>query len=442
MSSGRVVITGLGPICTFGTGIDPLWAALTAGRSGISRISRWDPSGFPSTHAAELPDDDFDVRKIVPKSYRKATKVMCRDVELAVGAAAAAVEDAGLITKATDADAEPTIAPGRMGCQIGAGLIASDIDELGAALITSKGEDGKIDLRHWGSDGMQNLTPLWMLKYLPNMLACHVTIVHDCQGPSNTITCCEASSALSLGESMRAIQRGAADACITGGAEYKINPLGMLRQIAAKRLLEDDEQIVRPFDNRAAGTLLGEGGGILIVESVESASARGARAYAEVIGFAATQSRCEDSAGLRIRTDDNALSIAMRIALDHAGISADDIDAIAPLGSGIPNSDDAEARAIKHTFGERAIDVPLITTVPNVGNCVAGQGAISLITAAKCLAEQQLPARLNTQEVDGLDAAESETRDAPLEHIMVCTTSQGGQNVVVIMKRAENGGES
>ena len=442
MSERRVVITGLGPICTFGVGIEPLWEALIGGQSGISRIARWDPSGFPCTHAAELADGAFNVRKIVPKSHRKATKVMCRDVELAVGAAAAAVDDAGLVTKATDADAQPTIAPERMGCHIGAGLIASDIDELGAALVTSRNEAGDaVDLQHWGREGMQNLTPLWMLKYLPNMLACHVTIVHDCQGPSNTITCCEASSALSLGESMRAIQRGAADACLTGGAEFKINPLGVFRQCAAGRLLCDTEQVVRPFDDRADGTLLGEGGGILVLESAESANARDARVYAEVAGFAATQSRCEDAAGLRIREDDEALAVAMRLALEQAGIEADAIDAIAPLGCGIINSDAAEMRAIIATFGDRAASVPIITTVPNVGNCAAGAGAISLIIAAKCLETQMLPARLNTPNAAGTDASLCEARDASVQYIMVCTTSQGGQNAVVILKRA-GGGES
>ena len=128
-----------------------------------------------------------------------------------MAAAAAAVADARLGDEGGDGSAPPAIPPARFGCQIGAGLICADLDELAAALVTSKGANGDIDLEHWGRLGMTNLTPLWLLKYLPNMLACHVTIVHDCQGPSNTITCCEASSALSLGESMRVIDRGAAD---------------------------------------------------------------------------------------------------------------------------------------------------------------------------------------------------------------------------------------
>ena len=169
--SRRVVITGLGPITAFGVGIEPLWAAMLEGRTAVRRIRRFNPCGFPCKVAAEMSDDAFDVRQVVPKNYRKATKVMCRDVELAVAAAAEGVRDAGLTTRAMNPEAEPTIPPHRMGCHIGAGLIAADANELGAALITSRGENGEFDIAHWGHSGMQNLTPLWLLKYLPNMLA-------------------------------------------------------------------------------------------------------------------------------------------------------------------------------------------------------------------------------------------------------------------------------
>ncbi len=132
---------------------------------------------------------------------------------------------------------------------------------------------------------MNNLTPLWLLKYLPNMLACHVTIIHDCQGPSNTITCCEASSALSIGESIRVIQREAADACLSGGAESKVNPMSMLRQSFAGRLAptngdQDPTTVIRPFDPGATGTVNGEGGGLIVVEAAEIAEQRGREPYA------------------------------------------------------------------------------------------------------------------------------------------------------------------
>jgi 3-oxoacyl-[acyl-carrier-protein] synthase II len=435
-----VVITGLGPITAFGVGMDALWKALIEGRSAIRRIEAFDPTGFPCQVAAEMPADAFDIRHVVPKSYRKATKVMCRDIELAVGAAAAAIEDAGLVTRAVDPDADPTIDPMRFGCHIGAGLIAADVDELAAALMTSARDDGQFDLRHWGEQGLNNLTPLWLLKYLPNMLACHVTIVHDCRGPSNTITCCEASSALSLGESLRVIQRGAADACLTGGAEYKLNPMAFLRQIYAHRLAKTNgtteaTRVVRPFDANASGSVPGEGGGILVLEAAEIAERRGAAPYAVVRSVAATQSHCPDTVGLDLPPDDDALADAMRGAMQLADLSTDDIHAIVPYGSSIPAVDAYERAAIRGAFGERASSIPLITTVPNAGNCAAGNGAIGLAVAARCLKDQKLPARLNTESADGLDASACAAREAVVHNILVMTPSQGGQNAAVVLSR-------
>ena len=440
----RVVITGVGPITAFGAGIDVLWSALCEGRSAIAPIHGFDATGFPCGVAAELPPDRFNVRQVVPRSYRKATKVMCRDVELAVVAAATAIADAGLVTRGIDADATPTIAPERFGCHIGAGLIAADVDELAEALVTSRGTDGVFDFAHWGGAGMQNLTPLWLLKYLPNMLACHVTIVHDCRGPSNTITCCEASGGLSLGESMRVIERGAADACLTGGAEYKLNPMAYLRQFFAKRLATQNgaapDSVARPFDRRATGTVLGEGGGLLVVEAADIAAARGATPYATVAGFATTQSFCPDAVGLDIPADDDSLPSAIRLALSQAGLDADAIDAVVPFGSSIPAIDAVEGTALTSVFGVRAASIPLVTTVPNVGNCAAGNGAIGLAVAATCLREQKLPARLNTTGAVGLDANVTPARDAALKHMLVLATSQGGQNVAVVLSHADASG--
>lgn len=434
-SAPRVLITGLGPVTAFGVGIEPLWQALIEGQTALKPITRFSPDAFPCSIAAELSDDQFTIRSFVPKSYRKATKVMCRDIELAVAAAASAVADARLVTKAIDPEATPTIAPDRMGCHIGAGLIAADIDELSAALVTSKSDDGTVDLAEWGRSGMNNLTPLWLLKYLPNMLACHVTIIHDCQGPSNTITCCEASSGLSLGESVRVIARGAADACLTGGAEYKINPMAMFRQQAAQRLVQgSDPASIQPFGAHASGTALGEGGGILVVESAASAKARGAEPYAEVAGFASTQSHSNYDLTFAIDPDDPGISDAIELALEQAGITPSDVDAIAPMASGIAHFDHAEAAAIQRVFGDRAADIPIITTIPNTGHCNAGQGAITLAVSAKAIKEQMLPARINTTDAVDLNANACEARSAQLRHVLVFTTSQGGQNAAVVLR--------
>lgn len=439
----RVVITGLGPICAAGVGIDALWSALVEGRSALRPIARFDASGFPCKHAGELSAELFSVKSIVPKSYRKATKVMARDMELAVGAADAAVRDAGLTTIGTDAEGSPTISHDRFGCHIGAGLIAADVDELTAALSTARNSDGVFDVQEWGRNGMSNLTPLWLLKYLPNMLACHVTIIHGCKGPSNTITCAEASSGLSIGESMRVIERGGADACLSGGAEYKHNQMGLLRQTYAKRLAEtqideDGGTVVQPFDSAARGTILGEGGGIIVVEAEDSAMARGAPQYAVVAGFSSTQSFCPDTVGVDVDATGEGIADAMSAALESARLHADDIDAIVPMGMGAKHIDSAEAAALKQVFGARAAEIPLITTTPNVGLCCAGNGAIQTIVAAKALREQRLPARMNTRNADGLNAGRTESKAADLTHMLVVSTSLGGQNVALVLSKPAN----
>ena len=433
----RVVISGTGPISALGVGINDTWDAMRAGQSGLRPLTCFDPGAFPCHVGGQLDADIFKVRNHVPKSYRKAVKVMCRDVELAVGGAVAAVLDAGLNTAGVDNEDGFMIPPDRMGCQIGSGLIAADVQELTNAFITSLGDDDEVDLAKWGVTGMENLTPLWLLKYLPNMLACHVTIVHDCQGPSNTITCCESSSALSVGESIRVIERGTADACLSGGAESKLNPLSYYRQTCAGRLADSSglevHDVVRPFCTEAGGTALGEGGGLLLIEAKESCEARGGQARSELLGYAATQSCDHD--GLSANSED--IAAAIDNALHSASIDANAIDAIVPFGCGIPVIDAAEAEAIHTTFGDRAPSIPMVLTVPYTGNCNAGNGTIQLSVASRCLETQSLPARINTGTNAGtLQTGPAEATDAELNTILVLSTGQGGQNTAIILGKA------
>jgi 3-oxoacyl-[acyl-carrier-protein] synthase II len=434
-----VVITGTGTVTPFGLGTGALWSALCEGKSGIGPCRTFDFSGFPTPFVAQVPDELFDVKSVVPKSYRKATKVMARDIELAVGAAMEAMNEAKLQTKAHESGAV-TIPPARFGCHIGAGLIAAEENELTGALATARAADGSFDIGAWGGEGMKNLTPLWMLKYLPNMLACHVTIIHDCQGPSNTITCAEASSLLSIGESMRVIGRGDADACISGGAESKTNLMGMMRQLYAKRLAatapgEDPAGVVRPFAPDAKGCVPGEGGGLLVLEAMETAAARGATAIAELAGFGASQSFCPDTLGVEPEADGQGIVDAIEAALADAGIGPDAIDAVIPFGTGVPMLDAAEGAAIRKVFGARAASLPLVTLAPAIGNAGAGNGAIAMAVAARCVAEQRLPARINTKGAAGLDADACPARAAKVGAVLVFTPSLGGQNAAAVIRR-------
>ncbi|MBC7834156.1 MAG: hypothetical protein H7Y88_03530 [Phycisphaerales bacterium] len=442
----RVLITGLGAVTGFGVGIVPLWGALLAGRSCLGRITRFDASGFRCGLGAEIPPG-FSAKDFLPKYYRKAVKVMARDIEIAVAAAKVAVENAGLVTRMALPEDEHALATGmtyrpeRMGCQIGAGMIAAEMDELTAAFATARSDDGGaagggVDLRLWGASGMDNLTPLWLLKYLPNMLACHVTIIHGAEGPSNTITCSEASGLLSLGESMRVIERGSADLCFSGGAESKINPMGVIRQDLAGRLAPSGDHtegssLVRPYDEGTQGTLLGEGGGILILEEAASASARGANAYAEVAGFGAGASL----PWYGQNGPDEGYVGALESALEDAGIRADQVDALAPLASGVREVDAAESGALRAVFGSRIGRIPMITLCGQVGNTMAGAGGLQAAVGAMCLREQLLPARLHAGTPGELNAGASPAMEKRMEHVLVCTGSLGGQNAAMVLRR-------
>src|SRR3954468_3211015 len=327
----RVVITGVGVVTPIGIGADAFWENLLAGKCGIKKISAFDPSGFPSQIAGEVPS--YKIGDYVPKSYRKATKVMARDTELAVIAADHAFKDAGIQSKAYTES--PSIDGKRFGCNIGAGLISAELNELTAAMQTARDADhpNQLDLKKWGRDGMGTLTPLWLLKYLPNMLACHVTIIHGLMGPSNTITCAEALSHLAIGEAFRTLQRSKADLAICGGAESRINPMGIIRQALLGRLNESHNDspadAVRPFDAEAKGTVFGEGGGLLILETLEHAQQRGAKIYAELVGFAASQDTYKvtepDPTG-------RSYGKAIENALKDAKLAPRDVDLLIPHG--------------------------------------------------------------------------------------------------------------
>lgn len=439
----RTVITGLGTVSALGVGVDTFWEGLVQGRSALRRISRFDPAGFRSQLGGEVPD--FAVKDYVPKSYRKATKVMARDIELAVAAAKCAVESAGLVTRGTLDTAEGAEAPAttyrseRMGCHIGAGLIAAETDEMSDAMATARAESGAFSLRAWGGEGgqgMEALTPLWLLKYLPNMLACHVTIIHGAEGPSNTITCSEASGLLSIGESMRVIERGAADLCFSGSAESKMNVMGMLRLDFARRLAhtgdaQDSTPFTRPFDPASTGGILGEGGGIAILESAETAAARSAPVFAELVGFGGGQSDAFYQTG----DSDEGYRSAVENALDDAGITPDQVSFIVPLASGVPALDAAEAGAFRAVFRDRLASIPLLTITPNVGNCVAGAGGLQIAAAAMALKNRRLPARVHSgSPAPGLDVGPAPSHPAQVEYALVCSGSLGGQNAAVVLK--------
>jgi len=428
----RVVITGIGIISPIGIGARTFWQNLLAGTIGIRRIQQFDPSGFPSQIAGEVPP--YKIGDFVPKSDRKATKVMARDIELAVVAADDAFKDSGLKSKAyTDS---PTFDSKRFGCNIGAGLLSAELNELTAAMNTAR-DGNRLDLQKWGRDGMTQLTPLWLLKYLPNMLACHVTIIHELKGPSNTITCADASSHLAIGEAFRTIQRGDADLAICGGAESKVNPMGLVRQCLLKRATDKHNnspaQAVRPFDVDATGLAIGEAGGLFILEEYERAKARGARMYAELAGFAATQDTYSVT-----EPDPTGRSYANAItkALADAHASPADIGCFVPHGLGIPAFDRAELAGLKLALGAALDTIPLCPIKAQVGNLAAGCG-VDAAAAVMALHTGQIPPAINTRKlIDGVKLnVAGESRSAAANVSVSTVYSLGGQNAALVFRK-------
>ena len=428
----RVVVTGVGVISPIGIGAKAFWENLLAGQVGVRRIRQFDPSGFACQLGGEVPQ--YKIGDFVPKSYRKATKVMARDIELAVIAADDAMKDAGLKTKAyTDA---PEIKTQRFGCNIGAGLISAELDELTGAMHIAR-EGNQLDLHKWGRDGMQQLTPLWLLKYLPNMLACHVTIIHELKGPSNTITCADASSHLAIGEAFRTIQRGKADLAICGGAESKMNPMGIVRHSLLKRLNETSndapEQSVRPFDADAGGMVLGEGGGLVILEEYEHAMARGAKIYAELVGFGASQDTYSvtepDPTG-------HSYGRAIGKALADANLPPAAVDLLIPCGLGIKSHDQAELNGLAAVFGNGLERVAMSPIKAQIGNLAAGSG-VDAAAALLAVHAGQIPPGLNTRKpLDGRTLnVFREARDAKVDIAVSSVYSIGGQNAALVFRK-------
>lgn len=442
MNSRRVVITGLAPVTPIGVGVTDFWNALLEGKSSIRRLQFFDPARFESQIGGEI--DSLKVAAYVPKSYRKAGKIMARDIVLAVAAAHQAVTDAGLHTKCIvergEAD-EVNLDSTRFGANIGAGLICADLPELAEALHSGT-ENGVFSMAKWGAEGMHNLTPLWLLKFLPNMLACHVTIVHDAEGPSNTITCGEASSHLAIGEAFRTITRGVADVCICGGAESKTNHMALIRQILGKRLStnnDNPEQACRPFGEKRDGTVVSEGGGLVILEELQHARTRGARVYAELIGFGAGNDAYDPAQPSKPHPDGRGLVLAAKKALKDANISADAIDMVSAFACGLVERDAIEAKALNTILGKRVGEVSTVAIKGGLGNNGAGSGALDIIAAVLAMYHATIPPAINSEPVDpdfGLKLVTKGSVDANV-NVALCNAYAlgGGQNASLIVKR-------
>ncbi|VTR96610.1 beta-ketoacyl-[acyl-carrier-protein] synthase family protein [Tuwongella immobilis] len=380
----RTVVTGMGVLSPVGSDPASFWQALLAGQSGIRHLTVIDSSRLPVQIAAELPD--FDAKKFLDKKHQRSLRLMARTVQLGVAAAQRMLDDAAYKPGVFD--------PFRFGIEFGAGMIATELTDLSRAAKSSMNcQPGMVSMTQWGEVGLKEIPPLWMLKYLPNMPACHVSIIHDAQGPNNSITESDVAGLLAAGEAYRILQRNLADFMLVGGCESKMNPLSLVRHTLFQPLSRHNSEparALRPFDAARDGTVLGEGATVLGFESLDSAQKRGVNIYGEIVGFAG---------GCDVKREGKTLARVIRRALQDAQITPDQVDHVNAHAQGSVDHDPWEARAIADVFGT---SVPVVSYKPMFGHQGAGSGLMELAVSLLALQHGQLPGTLNC---DSLDSA-------------------------------------
>ncbi|MGE5191376.1 MAG: beta-ketoacyl-[acyl-carrier-protein] synthase family protein [Deltaproteobacteria bacterium] len=390
-SERQVVITGIGVVSPIGIGKDDFWNSLRTGTSGIRPTQFLYGSPSSSRIAAEV--RDFNPSTFTKtREQKKAIRVMCREIQLGFAAASLALDDAGI--------KEGEINPDRLGVEFGANLMLSPPEDLCEAIFACCDPvTHEFDYDRWGDVGLGTMFPLWLLKFLPNMPACHIGIAADARGPNNSVTLDEASSNLVIGEALRVIARGHADVMITGSTGTRVHSVKSIHAVLWDRLAmseEGPETACRPFDRSRTGQVIGEGSAVMILEEAVHARNRGARIYGRILGAG---SSCVSSDFERGDTR-RSLALAMNAALKDAGLRPQDIGHINAHGLATPESDAQEARAIHDVFGEYASKVPVTALKSFLGNSAAGCGSLELAGSLLAVTQGMIPHTLNYRTPD------------------------------------------
>ncbi|MBU9888958.1 MAG: beta-ketoacyl-[acyl-carrier-protein] synthase family protein [Candidatus Omnitrophica bacterium] len=421
----RVVLTGFGVITSCGNGWEPYWNAVVNACPAIKDPAYLKLGDFYLGGVGAA--TQFDAREFIEN--RKSLKVMSREIQLAVSASRLALKDAGLSLENND--------PTRFGVTLGTGVINNDLDEVGIGFRNGLDESGHFSMNKFGQEGVRALFPLWFLKYLPNMPSCHVSIVNQLRGPNNTITTSSAAGTQAIGESYRVIERGDADIMLAGGTDSKLNVMGISRfdllGFLSKRR-EVPEKIYCPFDKAHDGMVLGEGAGVLVLESLESAQKRGARVYAEMVGYGSSSDFNYDP---RDPDDFSGKRVAIRRAFEDAACEPKDVDVIVANGSGIPQEDIQESLAV-HSFYAPTFGKMRVTAVkPISGHLVYGTGAVEAVAAALITQTGVIPPVANLQNPDPrcpLPFVRDRAERGKVGTTLLNTFGFGGQNASLVFR--------
>jgi 3-oxoacyl-[acyl-carrier-protein] synthase II len=393
----KAVITGIGVICPLGSTPDALWDALSTGRSGVGPLTAVPPRYLPMSFAAEATGftgsiDDFGpLEGEQKKAIRKGLKTICREAQMGIAAAQLALHHAGLGLGKYD--------PERIGAVFGSDYMITAPEEFTAPVRKCVGPDGRFEFSRWAAEGLGQMNPLWLLKYLPNMPGSHIAIYNDLRGPNNSLTLREASSNLAVGEALRYIQRGSADIMIAGATGTWIHPLKSLHAILQQELANngvEPARACRPFDLNRCGMVLGEGSAVVIMEEASAAAKRGATLLAEVVGCGSSQVASRNMIAHRRQ----ALVNAMRMTLRDAAAALADIGHIQAHGLATRTCDAEEAQAIREVFGDAADRLPVTAAKSYFGNLGAASGLVELVAGVLALRNDQLFPTLNFETPD------------------------------------------
>ena len=411
-SKRRVVVTGLGAVTPLGTGLDKTWNAICGGQSGIARITRFDPTGYDAQIAGEV--KDFDPAQFIEK---KEIKKMDPFIHYAVGAAQMAVDDAGYKVAPEEAT--------RVGVYIGSGIGGLGSIEYYHKILQEKGP-GRV-------------SPFFIPMTIINLASGQVAIRMGAKGPNScAVTAC-ATGNHCIGDAFRLIQRDEADVMVAGGAEAAITPLGVAGFASAKALsFRNDEpaRASRPFDQDRDGFVLGEGAGVLVLEELEHARRRGARIYAEVIGYAMNS----DAYHITAPPEEGEGAVrCMELALKDAGIAKDQVGYINAHGTSTM-ADAIETKAIKQVFGEQAYRIPVSSTKSMTGHLLGAAGGIEAIFSILAIHHGLLPPTINLEHPDpacDLDYVPNKVRPASLSVALSNSFGFGGVNACVLFRRMD-----
>jgi 3-oxoacyl-[acyl-carrier-protein] synthase II len=425
----RIVITGLGLASPLGIDRGSFAQGVIEGRSGVAVME--DSAGFGKPYqiggvVRELTEDNAKKVCFTEKEEKKAVKLMCRDILLGTAAAKFALQDSGLDLSSLNHD--------RLGIEYGANLMFFEPEEMGDACKAAIDEAGEFQLTTWGSAGLRAMEPLWMLKYLPNMPACHIAIFFQALGPNNSVTLDEASPGVAITEALNVLERGAADMMLVGGTGTRIDPVTSIHgQMWGEHAIDpaDPLHACRPFDVRRCGVVPGEAGACLLLEEESHALARGAKIWGRILSGASSCVANREGVPDQGRAIVNAVTSAMR----RADVSPADIGHYNAHGMGTVAGDRLEAQAVHELFGSRSL--PVVGLKGYFGNAGASTGFLELAASLLALNQGCVPATLNTSEPDPaleLDVVTGSPRKLSNKLFVTANYTRNGQASAVIVE--------